>query len=217
MQRRGSVVDVALARSFVPFATPNFARLPPGASGYGVGSRQESKHPMAGINKVILIGNLGRDPELRYTQGNNAVATLNVATTRSYFNKTTNERVEETEWHRVTLWGKDAENANKYLTKGRQVYIEGRLQTRKYEDKEGVTKYSTDIVAETIQYLGGRGGGGEEGGGGGGGGEYGGGGGRGGGGGGGRGSDRGAPDQGPPEGGGFDNYIPDPADDDIPF
>jgi single-strand DNA-binding protein len=213
---------------------------------------------MAGINKVILIGNLGRDPELRYTQGNNAVATLNVATTRSYFNKTTNERVEETEWHRVTLWGKDAENANKYLTKGRQVYIEGRLQTRKYEDKDGVTKYSTDIVAETIQYLGGRGAGGEEGGGGGGGeysggggggrggggggggyggggggggrsrggggGDYGGGGGGGGGGrggggggGGGRGNDRGAPDQGPPEGGGFDNYIPDPADDDIPF
>lgn len=201
---------------------------------------------MAGINKVILIGNLGRDPELRYTQGNNAVTTLSVATTRVYTNRN-NERVEETEWHRVTLWGKDAENANKYLTKGRQVYVEGRLQTRKYEDKDGVTRYSTDIVGETIQYLGGRGGGGEEGGGGGGG-EYGGGGGRGGGGyggggggrgrgggggdyggggggggrggggggGGGRGSDRGAPDQAPPEGG-FDNYIPDPADDDIPF
>ena len=120
---------------------------------------------MAGINKVILIGNLGRDPELRYTQGNNAVATLSIATARSYFNKTTNERVEETEWHRVTLWGKDAENAQKYLTKGRQVYVEGRLQTRKYEDKDGVTKYQTDVVAETIQYLGGRGeGGGEQGG-----------------------------------------------------
>lgn len=203
---------------------------------------------MAGINKVILIGNLGRDPELRYTQGNNAVTTLSVATTRVYTNRN-NERVEETEWHRVTLWGKDAENANKYLTKGRQVYVEGRLQTRKYEDKDGVTRYSTDIVGETIQYLGGRGGGGEEGGGGGGGGEYsggggggrggggygggggggggrgrgggdyggGGGGGRGGGGGGGRGSDRGAPDQAPPAEGGFDNYIPDPADDDIPF
>lgn len=207
---------------------------------------------MAGINKVILIGNLGRDPELRYTQGNNAVTTLSVATTRVYTNRN-NERVEETEWHRVTLWGKDAENANKYLTKGRQVYVEGRLQTRKYEDKDGVTRYSTDIVGETIQYLGGRGGGGDaEGGGGGdygggggggggrggggggggygggggrrggggGGGDYGGGGGgRGGGGGGGRGgggADRGGPDQGPADGG-FDNYIPDPADDDIPF
>ena len=119
---------------------------------------------MAGINKVILIGNLGRDPELRYTQGNNAVCTLSVATTRSYMKGgREGERVEETEWHRVTLWGKDAENANKYLTKGRQVYVEGRLQTRKYEDKDGVTRYSTDVVAEVVQYLGGgaRGGGGE--------------------------------------------------------
>ena len=111
---------------------------------------------MAGINKVILIGNLGRDPELRYTQQNNAVATLSVATTRKV--KRDEQWVEETEWHRVTLWGKDAENAQKYLAKGRQVYVEGRLQTRKYEDKDGVTKYQTDVVAETVQYLGGRGG-----------------------------------------------------------
>jgi single-strand DNA-binding protein len=150
---------------------------------------------MAGINKVILIGNLGRDPELRFTQGGTAVATLNIATTRSYTKGGQGgERVEETEWHRVTVWGKDAENANKYLTKGRQVYIEGRLQTRSYEDKDGVKRYSTDVVAETVQYLGGRGGGDAEGGGGGGGGgggNYGGGGGGGnyggGGGGGGRG------------------------------
>jgi single-strand DNA-binding protein len=113
---------------------------------------------MAGINKVILIGNLGRDPELKFTHGGTAVCNLNLATTRSYFNKSTNEKVEETEWHRVVVWGKDGENANKYLTKGRQVYIEGRLQTRKYEDKDGVTRYSTDIVAETVQYLGGQGG-----------------------------------------------------------
>lgn len=174
---------------------------------------------MAGVNKVILIGNLGRDPELKFTQGGTAVCNLNLATTRAYFNKNTNERVEETEWHRVVVWGKDAENANKYLTKGRQVYVEGRLQTRKYEDKDGVTRYSTDVVAEVVQYLGGgaRGGGGEPDGGGGdygggggggrgggdygggggggrggGGGGYGGGGGRGGGGGGGRGrSDQG--------------------------
>jgi single-strand DNA-binding protein len=195
---------------------------------------------MAGINKVILIGNLGRDPELKFTQGGTAVCNLNIATTRFYTKGGQGgERVEETEWHRVVVWGKDAENANKYLTKGRQVYVEGRLQTRSYEDKDGVKRYSTDVVAETVQYLGGRGGGGEaEGGGGGGGGGYGGGGGGGGGGRGGRGdyggggggggggrgggrgsdrgSDRGAPDQGPPDGG-YDNYIPDPADDDIPF
>lgn len=113
---------------------------------------------MAGINKVILIGNLGNDPEVR-AAGSTSVCSLSVATTRSYFNKSTNERVEETEWHRVTVWGKDAENAAKYLAKGRQVYVEGRLQTREYEDKDGVTKKSTEIVAETIQYLGGKGGG----------------------------------------------------------
>lgn len=203
---------------------------------------------MAGINKVILIGNLGRDPELRYTQGGTAVTTLSIATTRSYTKGGQGgERVEETEWHRVTVWGKDAENAHKYLTKGRQVYVEGRLQTRSYE-KEGVKHYSTDVVAETVQYLGGRGGGEGEGGGGGGGsygggggsyggggggggrgggggggrGDYGGGGGGrggGGGGGGGRGGDQGGgrgPEQSPPDNG-YDNYIPEPADDDIPF
>ncbi len=188
---------------------------------------------MAGINKVILIGNLGRDPELRYTQGGAAVCTLNLATTRS-FTKANNERVEETEWHRVTVWGKQAEFCNQYLSKGRQVYVEGRLQTRSYE-KEGQKHYSTDVVAENVQFLGGRGGGGDEGGGGGGGGggSYGGGGGGrsggggsygGGGGGGGRPAGRGPdqgggrggpPDQGPD--GGYDNYIPEPADDDIPF
>jgi single-strand DNA-binding protein len=203
---------------------------------------------MAGINKVILIGNLGRDPELRYTQGGTAVATLNIATTRSYTKTNSNERVEETEWHRVVVWGKQAEFCNQYLTKGRQVYVEGRLQTRNYEDKDGVKRYSTEVIAETVQFLGGRGGGGGDveggggggsGGAGGGGGGYsggggGGGGGRGGrgdyggggggagggrgGGGGGRSNDRGAPpEQAPPSEGGYDNYIPDPADDDIPF
>jgi single-strand DNA-binding protein len=166
-----------------------------------------------GVNKVILIGNLGRDPELRYTQGSTAVCQLSVATTRSYTGKS-GDRVEETEWHRVVVWGKQAEFCNQYLTKGRQVYVEGRLRTRSYEDKDGVKKYSTEINADTVQFLGGRG---EGGGGGGGGGprssggpdsDRGGGGGSGGGGGGGE-SD---------EGGWNDNYIPsDPADDDIPF
>jgi single-strand DNA-binding protein len=181
---------------------------------------------MAGVNKVILIGHLGRDPELRYTQGGTPVCSLNIATTRAYTNKN-NDRVEETEWHRVTVWSKQAEHCNNYLSKGRQVYVEGRLQTRSYEDKEGVKKYSTEIVADVVQFLGSRGEGGapgERGAGGGGGGDRGP---RGGGGGGG-----GAPRSGggpPPaerpgddaaaEGGGWnDNYIPsDPGDDDIPF
>lgn len=162
---------------------------------------------MAGVNKVIIIGNLGRDPELRYTSNSHPVCQLSVATTRAYTNRN-DDRVEETEWHRVVVWGKQAENCNQYLSKGRQVYVEGRLQTRSYEDKEGIKRYSTEVVADTVQFLGGRG----EGGGGGGGGMSRAG--RGGGGGGGR-----APsDQGPPDPGFNDNYIPsDPGDDDIPF
>ncbi|TPV96632.1 MAG: single-stranded DNA-binding protein [Myxococcales bacterium FL481] len=113
---------------------------------------------MAGVNKVILIGNLGRDPELRYTQGGTPVCRLNIATTRRYQNRQTNEMVEETEWHRVTVWSKAAEHCNNYLSKGRQVYIEGRLRTSSYEDKDGVKKYSTEVIADTVQFLGGRGG-----------------------------------------------------------
>lgn len=112
---------------------------------------------MSGVNKVILVGNLGRDPELRYTQNGKPVCQLNVATTRQWGKG--DDRKEETEWHRVTVWDKAAEACNKFLEKGRQVYVEGRLQTRKYEDKEGVTKYATDIIAETVQFLGGKGGG----------------------------------------------------------
>jgi single-strand DNA-binding protein len=108
---------------------------------------------MAGLNKVFIIGNLGRDPELRYTQTNRPVTTLNVATTRSYTNAD-NQRIEETEWHRVVVWGAQAEHCNKYLAKGRQVHVEGRLQTRSYEDKDGVTRYSTEVVAEWVQFLG---------------------------------------------------------------
>ena len=111
---------------------------------------------MAGINKVILIGNLGRDPEIRYTQGGSPVCKLNLATTRQWLNKQTNERVEETEWHRVTVWGKQAEHCNNYLSKGRSVYVEGRLKTSSYDDKDGNKRYSTEIIAETVQFLGGR-------------------------------------------------------------
>ena len=112
---------------------------------------------MAGINKAIIIGYLGRDPELRNTGGGNPVCRLNVATTRTYTNKQTNEKVDESEWHRVTVWGKQAENCAKYLKKGSQAYIEGRLRTSSYEDKEGIKRYSTEIVADTVQFLGGKG------------------------------------------------------------
>jgi len=112
---------------------------------------------MAGVNKAIIVGNLGRDPEIRYTQGGSAVCQLSVATTRAYTNKTTNERVEETEWHRIVVWGKQAEHCNSFLSKGRQVYVEGRIQTRSYEDKEGIKRYSTEVIADVVQFLGGRG------------------------------------------------------------
>ena len=120
---------------------------------------------MAGVNKAIILGHLGRDPELRYMQNGQPVCRLNVATSRRYLNKN-NETVDETEWHRITVWGKQAEHCNNYLTKGRQVYVEGRLRTSSY-DKDGQKHYSTEIVADTVQFIGGRGEGGAEGGGGG--------------------------------------------------
>lgn len=110
---------------------------------------------MAGVNKVILVGNLGADPEIRYTAGGTAVCRLRIATSRSYTDKQGN-RVEETAWHRVDAWGKLAEICNQYLNKGRQVYIEGRLKYGSYE-KDGVKHYTTDIIAENMQMLGGGG------------------------------------------------------------
>jgi single-strand DNA-binding protein len=114
---------------------------------------------MASVNKVILIGNLGRDPETRYTTGGDAVTNLNIATTDTWKDKN-GEKQEKTEWHRVVLFGRQAEVAGEYLKKGRPVYIEGRLQTRKYTDKEGVERYATEIVGDRMQLLGGREGGG---------------------------------------------------------
>ena len=114
---------------------------------------------MASVNKVILLGNLGRDPETRYTTGGDAVTTLNIATSEQWKDKS-GEKQERTEWHRVVLFARLAEIAGEYLKKGRSVYIEGRLQTRKYTDKDGVEKYSTEIVADRMQLLGGREGGG---------------------------------------------------------
>jgi single-strand DNA-binding protein len=157
---------------------------------------------MGSVNKVILVGNLGADPELKYTPSSRPLCNLRIATTDVFKDKS-GQRQERTEWHRVTVWGDQAENCNKYLSKGRSVYIEGRLQTRSY-DKEGQKHYATDVVADRVVFLGSGGG---AGGGGGGGGGVGGEGRRQGG-----GSSR---DSGPPD----DNDAPMPpaSDDDIPF
>jgi single-strand DNA-binding protein len=114
---------------------------------------------MGSVNKVILVGNLGRDAELRYTPGGAAVATLNLATTEVWNDKG-GQRQEKTEWHRVVLWGKQAESLQEYLTKGKQIYVEGRLQTRQWDDKDGNKRYTTEIKADRITLLGGGGGGG---------------------------------------------------------
>jgi len=154
---------------------------------------------MGSVNKVILIGNLGADPELKYTPSSRPLCNLRIATTDVFKDKS-GQRQERTEWHRVTVWGDQAENCSKYLSKGRSVYVEGRLQTRSY-DKDGQKHWATDVVADRVVFLGSGGGGGE--------------GGRRGGGPGGGGM---RPGPGV-EGGGDDSDTggPPPADDDIPF
>jgi len=109
---------------------------------------------MAGVNKVILIGNLGRDPELRYTQSGQAVVNFTLATSENWTDKS-GEKVERTEWHRIVVWGRVGELCAQYLSKGRTVYIEGRIQTREWEDKDGNKRYTTEINAQTVQFLGG--------------------------------------------------------------
>ncbi|MFN2427318.1 MAG: single-stranded DNA-binding protein [Candidatus Binatia bacterium] len=152
---------------------------------------------MASVNKVMILGNLGQDPELRNTTSGKAVATLRVATTDTW-NDASGARQERTEWHTIVVWGRSAENCKQYLAKGRAVFVEGRLQTRKWQDKEGHDRYSTEIVADRVQFVGGGGGGGAGGGGGG----------------GGRGrSDSEAGDM----GGGYGGPSGPPPDDDIPF
>jgi single-strand DNA-binding protein len=111
---------------------------------------------MASVNKVIIVGNLGRDPETRYMPSGDAMTSITVATTDSWKDKATGEKKEQTEWHRISFFGKLAEIAGQYLKKGSQVYIEGSLRTRKYTDKDGVEKYATDIRADTMQMLGSR-------------------------------------------------------------
>jgi single-strand DNA-binding protein len=111
---------------------------------------------MAGVNKVILVGNLGRDPEIRTLESGVKVARFSLATSESYNDRNTGQRVDQTEWHNIVLWRGLAEIAEKYLRKGNQVYIEGKLQTRSYQDKDGITKYSTEIVGQNMNMLGGR-------------------------------------------------------------
>jgi len=110
---------------------------------------------MASVNKVILVGNLGRDPEVRYLPNGDPVANVTIATSSKYKNKS-GELVEETEWHRVTFFGKLAEIVGQYLKKGKPIYVEGRIKTRKYTDKDGIEKYATDIIANEMQMLGGK-------------------------------------------------------------
>jgi single-strand DNA-binding protein len=117
---------------------------------------------MGSVNKVILIGNLGADPELKYTPSSRPLCNLRIATTEVFKDKS-GQRQERTEWHRVTVWGDQAENCSKYLSKGRSVYVEGKLQTRSYE-KEGQKHWATDVVADRVVFLGGGGGGGAGGG-----------------------------------------------------
>lgn len=168
-----------------------------------------------GVNKCILIGNLGADPEVRYTPSGQAVANFRIATSENWTDRE-GQKQERTEWHRIVAWGKLAELAGEYLSKGRQVYIEGRLQTRQWDDREGQKRYTTEIVAQNMTFLGGRG----EGGGGGGSG------GSGGPGGGGGGGPSGGPSGGKrPSGGGsgggnepdYDYGPPPMSDDDVPF
>ena len=114
---------------------------------------------MGSVNKVILVGNLGRDAELRYTPGGAPVATLNMATTEIWNDKG-GQRQEKTEWHRVVLWGKTAESLSEYLTKGKQIYVEGKLQTRQWDDKDGNKRYTTEVRGDRVVLLSGGGGGG---------------------------------------------------------
>ena len=113
---------------------------------------------MGSVNKVILVGNLGRDAEVRSTAGGTSVATLNLATT-DVWNDKQGQKQEKTEWHRIVLWGKQAESLQEYLVKGKQIYVEGRLQTRQWDDKDGNKRYTTEIKADRITLLGGGGGG----------------------------------------------------------
>jgi len=145
---------------------------------------------MASVNKVILVGNLGKDPEVRFTPSGRAVARFTLATTESWMDQESG-RQERTDWHNIVVWGKQAESCGQYLAKGRQVYVEGRVTSRSYDDKDGNKRYITEIVAQRVQFLGGGSGGGGR---------------------------AGQPEGGGSGGGGFDDFGGGPVpDDDIPF
>ncbi len=110
---------------------------------------------MSGVNKVIILGRLGKDPEIRYTGEGTAVCNFSLATSEQWKDKSTGEKKEKTEWHRVVVFGKVAELCNQYLSKGRQAYVEGRLETRSWDNKEGVKQYTTEIKASSVQFIGG--------------------------------------------------------------
>jgi single-strand DNA-binding protein len=118
--------------------------------------RLYEEQDMASVNKVILVGNLGRDPETRFSPDGGAICNFSIATTESWKDKTTGEKKENTEWHRIVMYNRLAEIAGEYLKKGRPVYVEGRLKTRKWTDKDGVEKYTTEVIATEMQMLGGR-------------------------------------------------------------
>jgi len=144
---------------------------------------------MASVNKAILVGNLGKDPEVRFTPSGRAVARFTLATTESWMDQESG-RQERTDWHNIVVWGKQAESCGQYLAKGRQVYVEGRITSRSYDDKDGNKRYITEIVAQRVQFLGGGSGGGRS----------------------------GQPEGGGSGGGGFDDFGGGPVpDDDIPF
>jgi single-strand DNA-binding protein len=126
----------------------NYGVFPVSPRGYGF----ERNECMGSVNKVILVGNLGRDAELRYTPGGAPVATLNLATTEVWNDKA-GQKQEKTEWHRVIVWGKSAESLNEYLVKGKQIYVEGRLQTRQWDDKDGTKRYTTEVRGDRIVLL----------------------------------------------------------------
>lgn len=110
------------------------------------------------VNKAILVGNLGSDPEVRYTPSGSPVATFSIATNERWTDRSTGDKKERTEWHRIVAWGRLGEICGEYLSKGKQIYIEGRIQTRSWEDRDGNKRYTTEIVAQNMQMLGGRGG-----------------------------------------------------------
>lgn len=111
---------------------------------------------MGSVNKAMVLGNLGKDPEVKFTNSGQAVANFSIATSEQWTDKATGNKQEKTEWHRIVVWGKTAENCGQYLAKGRQVYVEGRIQTREYE-KDGQKRYTTEIVADRVVFLGGKG------------------------------------------------------------